>query len=279
MEKTKAIPILVGSRIKNRSHKKQIRRWCQYRNLSKGGEWYIKRKIAISAIIIFIIVIIISSYFLIKDFLEYKKSNDSNEELIEEIIIKEQSQEKNTIDWNKLKNINEDIIGWINIENTSINYPILKDDDNLKYLKTSYNGEPSKNGAIFTLDEVPFKQDITTIYGHNTRKGIMFSELGNYMNKEFLKEHSSFSIYTEEQNYKATVFSVYSIDVSQEENNIKLLDFYDEVEYYKKASKYSIENIGEIKKIIKLSTCSYLGKHTTPTNLRYFIVANLEKAD
>jgi len=41
-------------------------------------------------------------------------------------------------------------------------------------------------------------------------------------------------------------------------------------------SKYPIENVGEIKKIIKLSTCSYLNKHTTPTDQRYYIIAKLE---
>lgn len=47
----------------------------------------------------------------------------------------------------------------------------------------------------------------------------------------------------------------------------------------KNASKYFIDNIGEIKKIVKLSTCSYLNSHTTPTNQRYFLVASLEKID
>ena len=65
----------------------------------------------------------------------------------------------------------------------------------------------------------------------------------------------------------------------QEENNIKLLDFENEIEYYKKTSKYSIDNIGEIKKIIKLSTCSYINNHTTPTDQRYYVIAKLEKVD
>ena len=82
----------------------------------------------------------------------------------------------------------------------------------------------------------------------------MFSELGKYMNKEFFDKHSSFEIYTKNQNYKATVFSCYSIGINKEENNIKLLDFEEQVEYYKKASKYSVDNVGEIKKIVKLST-------------------------
>ena len=63
---------------------------------------------------------------------------------------KKDNKEKETIDWNKLLEINEDIVGWIKIENTNINYPILQDNDNLKYLKHSYNGSYNSNGSIFT---------------------------------------------------------------------------------------------------------------------------------
>lgn len=229
------------------------------------------------------IIFIISSYYLIKDFLEYKSSRTFNDKLIDDVFIEsnteKEKQEKETIDWNKLLEINEDIIGWIKIENTNINYPILQDNDNLKYLKHSYNGSYNSNGSIFTLNNEPFNDNITTIYGHNMKNGIMFSELSKYMNKIFLDEHSTITIYTKEENYKATIFSCYSIGVHQEENNIKLLDFENEIEYYKKASKYSIDNIGEIKKIIKLSTCSYLNNHTTPTDQRYYVIAKLEKVD
>lgn len=229
------------------------------------------------------IIFVVSSYYLIKDFLEYKSSRTFNDELIDDVFIESNTekdkQEKETIDWNKLLEINEDIIGWIKIENTNINYPILQDNDNLKYLKHSYNGTYNSNGSIFTLNNAPFNDNITTIYGHNMKNGIMFSELSKYMNKIFLDEHSTITIYTKEENYKATIFSCYSIGVHQEENNIKLLDFENEIEYYKKASKYSIDNIGEIKKIIKLSTCSYLNNHTTPTDQRYYVIAKLEKVD
>ena len=105
----------------------------------------------------------------------------------------------------------------------------------------------------------------------------MFSNLDKYMNEKFLKEHSTFEIYTKEQNYKATIFSCYSIGADTEKNNIKLLDFNSKLEYYKNISKFEVENIGEIKKIVKLSTCSYLNNHTTPTNQRYFIIAKLEE--
>lgn len=242
-----------------------------------------KAKMLKLAIIVFIIILLVVSYILIKDFLEYKESSDSSIELLETVMTEEKDdekeKEKTNIDWNKLEDINKDIIGWIKIENTNINYPILKDDDNLKYLKHSFDGKYNKNGSIFTLNDNPFQDNETIIYGHNMRSGLMFSELGKYMNEEFLNAHLNFEIYTKNANYKATIFSCYSIGVNKEDNNIKLLDFQKEIEYYKKASKYSIYNIGKIEKIVKLSTCSYLNNHTTPTDQRYYIIAKLEKTN
>ena len=234
-------------------------------------------------ILVFVVTLIISSYYLVKDFLEYKSSNDDNKELVKDVINytdnKEEKEDKIMINWDRLYEINKDIIGWIKIENTNINYPILKDDENLKYLKHSYNEKYNNNGSIFTLNADPFNDENTVIYGHNMKNGTMFSELSKYMNKNFFDEHSTILIYTKNQNYKATVFSCYSIGVNQEEKNTKALDFEDEIEYYKKDSKYKVNNMENIKKIIKLSTCSYLNNHTTPTNQRYYIIAKLEKVE
>ena len=178
-----------------------------------------------------------------------------------------------------MEKINKDIIGWINIPNTNINYPIVKDNDSLKYLTHTFDGKYNHNGSIFTLNNSPFQDKITVIHGHNMKNGIMFSELAQFIKKEFFNQHSNFNIYTKNQNYKATIFSCYSTGVDIEERNIKLLNFKEEVEYYKNTSAIYVENIGEIEKIVKLSTCSYLGNHATPTDQRYYIIAKLEPVD
>ncbi len=221
-------------------------------------------------------MLVISSYILSKDFFEYKESKESTKNLIEDIIEKESNNEIN-IDWEKLININKDIIGWIKIDDTNINYPILKDNDNLKYLKHSYNGEYNINGSIFTLNNNPFQEEETIVYGHNMKTGLMFSDLGKYLNKDFLYQHINFEIYSKNVNYKATVFSAYSIDIEKEENNIRLLNFQEKIDYYKSKSQYIIENEEEINKIVKLSTCSYINNTVTPTNKRYYIIANLKE--
>lgn len=220
------------------------------------------------------IVFCISCYILLKDLKEYKESDKSTEKLIEESIeIKEETQ-KRSIDWEYLKSINKDIIAWIEIDNTKIDYPILKDKD-VYYLKHTFDKKYNSNGSIFTTNSYPFEDKETIVYGHNMKNGSMFSDLGKYLNKDFLNSHFNFKIYTPTCNYEARIFSVYSIGVETESNNIKSLNFEDRIEYYKKASEYNIETDSNIKKIVKLSTCSYLNATTIPTDQRYYIVANL----
>lgn len=216
---------------------------------------------------------------MIRDFLEFKESNQDTEKLIDDVIeIIENTENENTqksIDWDYLKSINENIVGWIEIEGTNINYPILKDNESLYYLKHSYNKKYNSNGSIFTLENNPFKLEETLIYGHNMRNQSMFSQLGNYLDKDFLYSHKNIKIYTPNQNYTGEVFSCYSIGIENENNNIKSLDFNKRIEYYKNISKHRIETTDEINKIIKLSTCSYINARTHPTNQRYYIIANL----
>ncbi len=223
-------------------------------------------------IVISAMALILATCIFVRNFLEYKECKDSTMKLTK-YVIKENN--KTNIDWQQLEKINKDIIGWIRVEHTNINYPILKDNSNLKYLKHSFDGKSNRNGSIFTLDDNPLQNEETTIYGHNMQNEIMFSELAKYMNEDFFKEHASFEISTKNQNYKAIIFSCYSIDESQEEENIKSLDFAQEVDYYKKASKYPVENIDNIKKIVKLSTCSYINAKTHPTNQRHYIIASI----
>lgn len=234
-----------------------------------------ERILVILIIILFIIVLFFCSSIMINDFQQTKENNDFTENLIENSFeINSETQEVVKIDWNYLKSVNEDVIAWIEIEGTNINYPILKEKDTY-YLHHTFDRKYNSNGSIFTTNSYPFVDAETIVYGHNMRNGSMFSKLGKYLNEDFLYSHNRFKIYTPNCNYEATVFSAYSIGVEVENNNIKLLDFDDRVDYYKKASKIHIEFNDNINKIVKLSTCSYINAKTRPTDQRYYIIASI----
>lgn len=234
--------------------------------------------LVIILILISLIVFFSCSYLFLKDFFELKENNEATENLIEDSIQIDEETQQTTIDWDYLKSVNTDIIGWLEIENTNINYPILKD-KNLYYLKHSFDRKYNNNGSIFTTNKSPFIDDETIIYGHNMKNGSMFSNLGKYLNKDFLDSHSKIKIYTPECNYEGTIFSVYSIGIETESNNIKSLSFDERINYYQKASKYNMKNNDEICKIVKLSTCSYINSRTIPTDQRYYILANIIPID
>lgn len=225
-------------------------------------------------IIIFLCILSTCIYYLLKDYKELSESNKDTNSIIEKSIITDEITNRDVINWDYLKLVNEHIIAWIKIEGTNINYPILKD-NTLYYLKHTFEKKYNNNGSIFTTNAFPFKDNETIIYGHNMKNGYMFSDLSNYLNKEFLYNHNKFKIYTPECNYQATIISVYSIGSDTENDNIKLLDFNEKIAYYKKSSKYYINNNEDIDKIVKLCTCSYINVTTIPTDQRYFIIANL----
>ena len=232
----------------------------------------------IAFIVICIITLGIVSYILINDNLENNSNKQDIEELIDDVFIQDiDTTEEPIIDWNYLKSINKDIIGWIEIEGTEINYPILKDSVNLYYLKHNYLKNYNSNGSIFTLNNKPFEDEETLIYGHNMKNGTMFSLLGNYLNEDYLYSHQNIKIYTSEKNYKGVIFSAYSIGIGTEKNNISNLNYEERISYYKKSSKVNVNNVDITNKIIKLSTCSYINSRTRTTNKRYYIVETLKE--
>lgn len=236
-----------------------------------------KKIIIIIFIIICIIVLSIIGYLLLKDYLEYDSNNKDIDELVDEVFIDNSTEEKSKIDWQYLKSINEDIIAWIEIEGTQINYPILKDNGDLYYLKHNYLKKYNSNGSIFTLDKQPFEDYETLLYGHNMRNDTMFSLLGNYLDKDFLFAHQKINIFTPTCDYEGIIFSAYSIGIEKEKSNISNLNYEERIEYYRNSSKIQINNVNITDKIIKLSTCSYLNSKTRPTDQRYYIIATLNK--
>ena len=244
-----------------------------------GDEIISKKSIIfiVLTIILCFVTLIISALYLLNDFCEYQDFSEDIEDLKKEIIIEETANSADTkIDFESLKNINNDIIGWIKVGGTAIDYPILQS-DNSYYLEHSYNKKYNANGSIFTFDNTLCQTPQTIIYGHNRRNGLMFAELSKYMEKDFFEKHQEFYIYTPDKTYKANIFSVYSINVFTEKSNTESKDFNEQIEYYQSKSMYKVDTNNSIKKIVKLSTCSYLNTLKRPTDQRYYVIANIEE--
>nr|WP_204466134.1 class B sortase [Shouchella xiaoxiensis] len=110
-----------------------------------------------------------------------------------------------------LQDLNSDIVGWIEIEGTSIDYPVLQAQDNEYYLRRNYKEEKNRAGSIFMDYRV---RDVaedrhTILYGHEMRDGSMFSGLSAFTDQAFFDEQYAFLFDTPEKSYQVEVFSVY----------------------------------------------------------------------
>jgi len=96
-----------------------------------------------------------------------------------------------------LLNINEDYIGWIRIDGTSIDYPVTQCGSNEKYLYWTFWDEQNIVGCIFMDSRLPkgFEGPLAILYGHNSRDGSMFAPLYDFFDTEFLDSHSEVTIY------------------------------------------------------------------------------------
>ncbi|MCD8067802.1 MAG: class B sortase [Lachnospiraceae bacterium] len=170
-------------------------------------------------------------------------------------------------DFEYLTSINGDVIGWIQIPGTAVNYPIVQGTDNEYYLTHLYTGDANSSGAIF-LDagtEQGLQDRNAIIFGHNMKNGGMFAALNSYSNWSYYNLHPYILVTGLDGTIMVyDIFSVYSLDASVEENvsAVYLHGFgADEVfeEYLEQVKGRSFYDTGiQVTKedyIITLSTC------------------------
>jgi sortase B len=95
-------------------------------------------------------------------------------------------------EYQALYEINRDMVGWINIEGTAIDYPVVQTPDNANfYLRRNFYKEDATCGTIYAREACNVNQpsDNVTLYGHNMRNGTMFADLHKYAKKSFWEDH------------------------------------------------------------------------------------------
>ena len=173
------------------------------------------------------------------------------------------------VDFTSLKKINPDVVGWIHIPDTGIDYPIVQAKDNTKYLHRTFKGKDSHVGAIFldTLCAPDFSSFNSIIYGHNLKNGEMFGKLKKlydveYNSKADYKKHPKVWIITPDHALEYEIFAFREISVDKD-RDVYTVDLPDEKErraFFDKQSRKSQKETGikpgEKDKMITLSTCT-----------------------
>lgn len=159
-----------------------------------------------------------------------------------------------------LKETNADVLGWVKINGTDVDYPIAAGVDNVFYLKHMIDKTYNEYGAIFMdmRNHVDFSNRHTVIYGHNALNGSMFGSLKNYKNEEYFKEHPLITIYQEDQVLVYEVFGFGEIKVT---SDIYMFDFEDDQTFMNFSKELcnqlntdAVLNVDD--KILTLSTCT-----------------------
>lgn len=167
------------------------------------------------------------------------------------------------VDFESLLAINEDVVGWIYIEDTQINYPIVQGSDNRHYVSTMADGQDNAAGSIFMdyRNTPDFSDKHTVIYGHNMRNGSMFADVVKYKDPEFFAAHPVGMIMTPGGNFRFEVIAGY---VAHLEDSAWQLDFAGDEDFGNWLDQtMAMSTIGGSAapdpddRIITLSTCSY----------------------
>ena len=149
--------------------------------------------------------------------------------------------------------VTDDLVGWLNIENTAINYPVMQGETNSEYLNKDCYGNYSVAGSIF-LDyrNDAFNDDYSLIYGHHMTEGYMFGALDEFYDEDYYNTHTQGTLTVTDKKYHLEVFSL----LECEADNKMVFDFSD-IPFLTselKTSSIRFTDPGR-KKILALSTC------------------------
>lgn len=221
-------------------------------------------------LIICLCVFVFSAYNIFKYILEENASTKMNNKLLEQAVsvvipdnIENKKDGKETlpikVDFKVLKQKNKDIIGWIYLEDSIINYPVLQSNNNDYYLHRLINGKYNPAGSLFMDYRCDYKltDRNTIIYGHNMKSDTMFGTLQKYKKQEYYEKNKNIYYFTPEKNYIIKLFAGCTIPSESDIYNLNELTQNRISKLIEKSDFKSDIVVTEEDNIMILSTCSY----------------------
>ena len=167
---------------------------------------------------------------IIKDAENFKiETNNKNVKLENTLDIQGIEVEKYSVDFRNLKDKNQDIVGWIKVKGTAIEYPVVKGADNSFYLTHSLDKSYNSAGWIFAdyKNKLDGNDKNIVIYGHNRRDGTMFGSLQNVLKEEWYNNKENQYITFEKENEikeKTKRLQEINIELGIDENDKQVMD-------------------------------------------------------
>lgn len=236
-----------------------------------------KKTICMILLLALSVVFAVSAYFYISEYLQDKEQLDELESIAQTVNDNEQNSDNK---YAELYAQNSDFIGWLRIDGTGIDYPIMqsKDDPDF-YLKHNFSKEYSRFGIPYMQENCGLSSDHIIIYGHNIKSKSMFNELTEYKNKAFYTAHKYITFDTLDEQRTYEVIATFKT-VAYSDSGFQYYDFVNANtaeefdDYVAKSRALSFYDTGVAAeygdKLLTLSTCEYSQK-----NGRLAVVAKL----
>lgn len=215
-------------------------------------------------------VFLVSTWKLVGYLTEYKEGEQVYIKIAEHVTVPEVHKNKKgekvveapVVDWEGLEQINSDIVAWIYIDGTSIQYPVTKGTDNEYYLHYTFEKEKNNCGSIFmdVNNQKDFTSDNTILYGHNMKTGKMFGSLKFYKDPDYYKDHPEIFLVTKDRILKYHIFSVYETEDTSDCYTMEFATEEDRQNYVDTCITNSLYDtgieVGEEERLLTLSTCT-----------------------
>ena len=238
---------------------------------SKKSNNKLKKIVLLLLIVVFVCGIGYTIYYLYNSYKDKKdNTNILNNVIVDDTPVTEEKTEK-MLQLEELQKENNEIIGWLEIEDTNINLPVCQTTDNDFYLTHNYKKEKSKGGSLFldkNFDLINGSSNYL-IYGHRNTQGLMFEDLLKYSKEDFYNNHKTIKFTTNKDDSIYEIISVFYSRVYYKKekdvfryynfvNTNNEEDYNDFVNNCKKSSIYDTgvtANYGD--QLLTLSTCEY----------------------
>ena len=235
-----------------------------------------------------------SGFLMVRDLNQYSESAGAYKDIASHVELPEQTEAPEddntetepagedpsvvlpTVDFDALRETGPDIIGWLTLPDTAINYPVTQADDNEYYLHHLYDGTYNKAGCLFAdyENKKDFSDRNTIIYGHNMRDGSMFAALNEYDEQSYFDGHPQMYLVTPGGGYIVEIFTAFVAKPSESGSDTSpwRLNWKDDGAYTTWLSEMAGRSVIETDvtvtssdKVLTLSTC-------TPGGASRFIV-------
>lgn len=190
----------------------------------------------------------------------YDGYNTNRNALSDPELIRYRPTEDAGVDLVKLRAVNPDVVGWITLDDTDIDYPVLQGADDMTYVNRDVYGRFSLSGSIYLAAACAgdFSDPYSLIYGHHMENGAMFGGLDRFADPAYLQGHTSGHIQTADGGFELRAFACVKTDAYEALIYDVRGKTFDDLEDYIRAHAVAYDGAGAASagSLVALSTCA-----------------------